>query len=127
MSTHFDLFTILLEYAVEDDRIDMLLKNASSGKDFTRSVGLNGAAQRRARNDALVRASNFLVTEPCDPFERAKELSKAVVRFRDFLWPRLKRGARLELLPHEVWLKRAFLADKDVPDDAGYLYKSLFK
>lgn len=127
MNTHFDLFSILLDYAVEDDRIDLMMKNASSGKDFTRSVGLDGAAQRRARNAALVAASDFLVPEGCDPFKRAKKLSEAVVRFRDYLWPRLKRGARLELLPHEVWLKRAFLADKDVPDDAGYLYKSLFK
>lgn len=127
MNTHFDLFSILLDYAVEDDRIDLMMKNASSGKDFTRSVGLDGAAQRRARNAALVAASNFLVPEGCDPFKRAEKLSKAVVRFRDFLWPRLQRGARLELLPHEVWLKRAFLADKDVPASPDYLYKTLFK
>lgn len=127
MTTHFDLFQILLEYAGEDDRIDMLLKNASSGKDFIGSVGLNGAAQRRARNAALVAASNYLVPEDCDPHTRAVKLSEAVVRFRDYRWPRLKKGARIELLPHELYLKRAFLADKDVPDDVGYLYRSLFK
>ena len=94
MSTHFDLFQILLDHAFEDDRIDYLLKHAAAGKDFNRSVGFDGAAQRRARNNALIRASNYLVPSECDAFERAKALSKAVMRFRDYLWPRLLKGAQ---------------------------------
>lgn len=127
MSPRFDLIQILLEYAVEDDRIDLMLKNASPGKDFIRSIGLDGAAQRKARNASLVAASNYLVPAECEPFERAKALSKAVARFRDYLWPRLKNGVKLELLPHEMYLRRAFLVDKDVPASPDYLYKTLFK
>lgn len=123
MSTHFDLFQILLDHALEDDRIDYLLKHAVSGKEFHRSVGFDGAAQRRARNNALIRASGYLMPGECDAFERAKALSKAVVRFRNYLWPRIMKGAQLELSPHEICLKRAFLADKDVPSSAYHLCK----
>lgn len=127
MNKPITLYTLLLDLSVEDDRVYSILKNAIPGKDFIRSVGLDGAAQRSARNDALVRASDFLVTETCQPTLRAKELSRAVVRFRQYIWPRLKSGVQLELLPHEVWLKRAFLADEHVPSSWVYLYESLFK
>lgn len=127
MSQAFNLFEQILDLALYDDRVALLLRNASSGEDFAKSIRIDGAAQRRARNAALICAANLLIPDKCDPWVRSKKLAEAVRRFGEYTWPRLKNGAQIELTPHERYLCRAFLADKNVPEDPRYLYRALFK
>ncbi|MDB5886607.1 MAG: hypothetical protein JWR74_2778, partial [Polaromonas sp.] len=117
---------LLMELAIHDDRMMLLLRSAADSADFYQAAGLDRGSRLRVRNAALAEAFEILSADGCGPWVAAKRLVAAVQRFEMYVWPRLSvPGRRFDLSPVESALHRAFLTGEKVPGDAGYLYALL--
>lgn len=123
MKTGLDL---LLELAILDDRMMLLLRSAADSDNFYQAAGLDRSSRMRVRDAALAEAFGILSADGCGPWTSAKRLAEAVQRFNLYVWPRLGTpGRRFDLSPVDSALHRAFLTGEPVPASDRYLYALL--